>query len=42
MVFINLNKDTFYFFYVLAAESIPTRFIEITGDTVNIRTGPST
>jgi len=27
---------------ILAAESIPTRFIEITGNTVNIRTGPST
>ena len=26
----------------LAAESIPTRFIEITGNIVNIRTGPST
>jgi len=26
----------------LAAESIPTRFIEITGNTVNIRIGPST
>jgi len=26
----------------LAVESIPTRFIEITGNTVNIRTGPST
>lgn len=26
----------------LSAESIPIRFIEITGDTVNIRTGPST
>ena len=25
---------------ILAAESIPTRFIEITGNTVNIRTGP--
>jgi len=26
----------------LATESIPTRFIEITGNIVNIRTGPST